>query len=135
MAGANRVLDQMAQGHTFLGSPPEALASGEVPTRVVGYAVSRSTPTMEGDRVNLHYEGEGLPLTPGFGVALVDDSIEVFRGVLIFETEPSPSFPEIGSLVGANSTIPLFGIRVHWTSVNDDSCPIFPQPDSSAASD
>lgn len=135
MAGANRVLDQMAQGFAFLGTPPEALLEGNVPTRVVGYAVNRSVPVVDGERVRLQYEGEGLPQTPGFGVGLIDDSTEVFRGVLIFETEPNPSFPEIGTVVDGTNTVPLFAVRIHWTSVNDDTCALFPPMDTSSTSD
>jgi hypothetical protein len=134
MASGNRVLDQLATGTSLLQTPPEEMQSGYVPTRAIGYGASRSMAAMNGDSVILGYEGEGLPDTPGFGVALVDDSVEVFRGVLIFAPGPPP-YPQLGTIVGANHTIPLFGMRIHWSSVNSDRCPLFPSPDTTAASD
>jgi len=134
MASGNRVLDQLATGSSVLRTPPVAMLEGYVPTRVLGYGASRSMAAADGDRVVLGYEGEGLPKFPGFGVALVDDSIEVFRGVLIFEPEPPP-YPELGSIAGPNSSIPLFGMRIHWSSVNSDRCPLFPSSDTTATSE
>ncbi len=129
MASGNRVLDQLATGSSVLQTPPEAMLQGYVPTRVVGHAASRSLAAADDGKVVLGYEGEGLPELPGFGLALVDDSIEIFRGVLIFAPAPPP-YTELGSVTSASHSVPLFGIRIHWSSVNSDRCPLFPSADT-----
>jgi hypothetical protein len=81
--------------------------------------------------LSLGYDGEGLPSEPGFAVAIVDDSSEAFRGVLIFETNPPEGYPELGVVAQGANSVPLFGLRIHWSSVNSEDCPIFAAPDSS----
>ena len=131
IASANRVLDQMPNVHAILSEPPEELTAGYVPTRVVGFATARSVATgNEEGPFTLGYDGEGLPAAPGFAVAIVDDSSEVFRGVLIFETDPPQGYPELGVVAQGANSVPLFGLRVHWSSVNSEDCPIFTAPDS-----
>lgn len=134
MASGNRVLDQLAAGNTLLSTPPGALMEGPVPTRVIGHAASHSLASFDGDSVTLAFEGEGLPDAPGFGVALVDDSVEVFRGVLIFAPQPPP-YSQLGSIQGRANRIPLFGMRIHWSSVNSEQCPLFPAPDTTTTSE
>ena len=132
IASANRVLDQVPNTYALLSEPPEALTAGYVPTRVVGFATARSMATSDGEGpLTLGYDGEGLPAEPGFGVAIVDDSSEVFRGVLIFETNPPEGYPELGVVAQGENSVPLFGLRIHWSSVNSEDCPIFAAPDSS----
>jgi hypothetical protein len=129
IAGANRVLDQLANVHAILHEPPVEIVQGAVPTRVVGYATSRSVPLDTSGVLTLGYEGEGLPPQPGFALAVVDDSSEVFRGILVFETEPPQGYPELGVLTQGADSVPLFGLRIHWSSVNSDDCPLFTPQD------
>jgi len=132
IASANRVLDQMPNVFAILSELPEELTAGYVPTRVVGFATARSVALGDEDGpFTLGYDGEGLPAEPGFAVAIVDDSSEVFRGVLVFETEPPQGYPELGVVTQGENTVPLFGLRIHWSSVNSEDCPIFAAPDSS----
>jgi hypothetical protein len=131
LASANRVLDQMPNIHAVLTDPPPDM-TGVIQARVVGYGRARALVGDGPDGVLVGYEGEGFPELPGFGVALVDDSIEVFRGVLIFLIEPPENYPEIGTLAGASGNLPLFGLRVNWSSVNSERCPIFPAPDTTS---
>jgi hypothetical protein len=134
MASGNKVLDQLQNVHALLEEPPTELLSGAVPTRVLGYGSSQSLAAEGEGGAVLGYEGDGLPAEPGFGLALVDDSSEVFRGVLVFEVQPPPGFPQIGTISSATSTLPLFGLRIHWSSVNSDQCPLFvEQADTTSA--
>jgi hypothetical protein len=55
----------------------------------------------------------------------VDDSSEVAHGVLIYDKEVQDAMPRIGTISGSASTIPLYGLRVNWPSVNDARCPMF----------
>lgn len=98
-----------------------------LPGKVVGRGTTPLVKTSGPDGLVLHYEGEGLPKLPGFGLLLVDDSLEVARGVLIFEPESPPGFARLGSIVSATSTtaLPLLGLRVHWPSLNAPRCPMF----------
>lgn len=131
LASGGRVLDQVANVNAVLRTPPEAMLSEVSPTRVVGHATARSVPREGPDGLVLTYEGEGMPAEPGFGVALVDDSSEVYRGVMIFEVSP-PDYPLMGVITNGISTLPLFGVRVHWSSVNSEKCPIFSLPDTTS---
>lgn len=135
IASANRVLEQIPNVHALLHDPPAALTQGPVPTRVVGHGTGRSHGSESPDGVVLEYEGGNLPRLPGFAVALVDDSSEVFRGVLVFETEPPPNYPLIGGVRGPDAPmLPLIGLRINWGTVNSDRCPLFKAIDSTAAS-
>ena len=71
------------------------------------------------------YEGAGFPLQPGFAVAIVDDSTEAFRGILIFETDGPADYPQIGTLSSAESTLPLYAMRAPWSQISTSECPLF----------
>jgi hypothetical protein len=133
LAGANRVLAQLPMIHAVLTDPPPEM-TGVVPARVVGYSPARASVGDGPDGVVLDFEGEGFPELPGFGVALVDDSIEVFRGVLIFMVEPPEDYPEIGTVFGDSTNVPLYALRVNWSSVNSERCPIFSPVDTATSS-
>ena len=57
---------------------------------------------------------------------MIDDSSEVFRGILIWDKEPPPiEFPSIGTIADSNVVMPLIAVRLSWASVNSDRCPVF----------
>ncbi len=124
IAGASMASQQLLNRHAWLTQPPADLKA-VVPTRVVGHGTARSLVTRGPTGLVLGYEGEGFPATPGFGVLLVDDSSEVTRGVLIYDKEEQDAIPVLGTIWGAASTIPLYGMRVNWSSVSDPRCPLF----------
>ena len=123
IAGASMALQQIINEPARLTSPPGGLASA-IPARVVGYAPAKVLVTDAPNGLVMGYEGTGFPNTPGFGLLLVDDSSEVVRGVLIYDKEEQ-DLPKIGTISGSTSTIPLYGLRVNWSSVSDARCPIF----------
>ncbi len=129
MAGATMVLDQMRTGTKVLTAVPAAV-EGPVPTRVVGYGTSRSLAAPGADGVVLTYEGEGLPRIPGFGLILVEDSAETFKGVLVFETEPPLDYPLLGAISDPVITLPVYGLRVTWAAVSQPRCPLFAEIDT-----
>jgi hypothetical protein len=100
-----------------------------VPARVVGRGTAHALAARTDSGVALGYEGEGFPDRPGFGVALVDDSSEVFRGVLIFDSDGPADYPQIGTVSSASSTVPLYAMRITWSRVSNPKCPLF-APDS-----
>lgn len=124
IAGAAMATQQLRNRHAWLVKPPTDLKA-VVAARVVGRGTARALVTSGPDGLVLGYEGEGFPATPGFGVLLVDDSSEVTRGVLIYDKEEQDAIPKLGTISGAASTIPLYGMRVNWTSVSDPRCPLF----------
>jgi len=105
-----------------------------LPARVVGRGTTRVLVTRGPGGLIMGFEGEGFPRTPGFGVLLVDDSSEVTRGVLIYDKEEQDAIPKLGTISGAASTIPLYGMRVNWGGVSDPRCPLFAPlaPDSTS---
>lgn len=134
LAGASRIIDQLTQVHSALTVPPVELEQGIVRARVVGYGTTAATTAaVEDGSVAVQYTGQGFPETPGFGVALVDDSSEVFHGILIWDKEPPPvDYPRIGTIADANIVMPLIGVRLNWASVYSERCPLFAELDSTS---
>lgn len=125
LAVGSVVLDRFQVGSTVLNEAPEALKSGVVPTRVVGYGTARALAAQGPDGVALGYEGEGFPARPGFALALVDDSSQVLRGVLVFESDGPADYPQLGTISGASGMLPLYGMRIRWDAVSSERCPLF----------
>ena len=96
-----------------------------LPGKVVGNGTNRVVKTGRADSLVLRFDSPDLPKLPGFGLLLVDDSLEVVRGVLVFEPESPPGFERIGTVVGGPANLPLLGLRVHWPSLNAPKCPMF----------
>ena len=131
LAAGNKILDKFQTGNTVLHTAPPAL-QGEVPARVVGRGTATALAARTDSGLALGYQGEGFPARPGFAVALVDDSSEVFHGVLIFETDGPADYPQLGTISSATSTIPLYGMRVTWSEVSSPKCPLFAPRDTTA---
>lgn len=124
LAGANAVLERFQAATTVLDQAPQGLA-GTVPARVVGFGTGRAL-VGEGEAgLVAGFEGEGFPARPGFAVALVDDSTEAVRGILIFETRGPADYPQLGTISSATGTLPLYGMMVRWSNVSTERCPLF----------
>jgi len=124
IAAASMVMQSLQDLSHAVTTPP-ANVPDSLPAKVVGHGTVRSTVSRGTESLTLRYEGENLPTLPGFGLLLVDDSLEVVRGVLIFEPESPPGFAKLGTIAGDNSALPLIGLRVHWPSLNAPRCPMF----------
>jgi len=124
MAGASMVLQQFGVPGKILEEIPDGVG-GVVPARVVGFGSARALAAAGPEGAVLGYEGPGFPRTPGFGLVLVEDSLEVFQGVLIFDTDPPRGVPQLGTISSTTSTIPLYGLRVTWAAVSSPRCPLF----------
>lgn len=124
MAGATRVLDQLRVTTKVLSELPAGV-EGTVPARVVGYGTARALAGSGPEGAVLGYEGPGFPPVPGFGLILVEDSTDTFQGVLIYEIDPPPGYPQLGTISSATTTIPVYGLRVIWSAVSDRKCPLF----------
>ena len=132
LASATRIIDEVTDPLSAITDAPDELRGGVVPARVVGYGTSPALAgTAEDGSILVQFSGEGFPERPGFGAALVDDSSEIFRGILIWDKQPPPDdYPTLGSIASPNTVIPLIGVLVHWGSVNSERCPLFAQIDS-----
>jgi hypothetical protein len=130
VAQARVVFDQFQARTTVLDSAPPGL-EGAVPARVVGHGTGQALAAraQEGGMV-LGFEGGGFPARPGFAVTLVDDSSEVVRGVLVFESDGPADYPQIGTISSSTSTLPLYAMRITWSRVSDQRCPLFAARDS-----
>lgn len=124
IAGASMASQQLQNRHAWLVQPPRDLKP-VMPARIVGYGTTRALVSQGPEGLVLGFEGQGFPTTPGFGVLLVDDSTEATRGVLIYDKEEQDAIPKLGTISGASSTIPLYGMRVNWGMVSDPRCPLF----------
>jgi hypothetical protein len=87
----------------------------------------------EQDRLVMGYQKTEFPITATYALLVVDDSTQRAQGVLIYESEPPKSYPRLGTVTGgpgggggagAERTVPLFGVRVDWSSVNNPRCPL-----------
>lgn len=129
MAAGTMILDQFQGRTTVLETAPPDLV-GTVPARIVGRGTARALVARTETGVALGYEGEAFPEIPGFAVALVDDSTEVLRGVIIFESAGPADYPQIGVISSATSSLPLYAMRITWSRVSEPRCPLFAGADS-----
>jgi len=131
LAGASMVLEQFATPGKVLSELPGGV-EGIVPARVVGRGTARALAGTGPQGAVLGYEGEGFPSTTGFGLVIVEDSLETFQGILIFETEPPRGIPQLGTISSHTTTLPLYGLRVTWNAVSSERCPLFAPLDTGA---
>jgi hypothetical protein len=129
MAAGTMILDQFQGRTTVMDSAPPDLV-GTVPARIIGRGTAHALVARTETGVALGYEGEGFPEIPGFAVALVDDSTEALRGVVIFESAGPADYPQIGVISSATSSLPLYAMRITWSRVSEPRCPLFAEADS-----
>jgi hypothetical protein len=125
LAGPTALLTQFSIPRQTLSQPPARLPERLVTRMVAGPAYS----SIVGRADSLLVVGvEGtLPATakPGFGVLVVDTS-ERARGVMLFEGDPVEGAPRIGDVSIGSVTLPLIGIQVDPSKIEDPNCPFFP---------
>ncbi len=125
LAGPTSLLTQFSVPRQTLSQPPSRLPEKLVTRMVAGPAL----PSIVGRTDSLlliGVEGE-LPPTgkPGFGVLVVDRS-EKARGVMLYEGDPVEGAPRIGNVSIGDKTLPLIGVQVDPSKVEDPNCPFFP---------
>ena len=125
LAGPTALLTQFSVPRQTLSTPPRNLPEHLVARVVAGPAL----PAIVGRTDSLLVIGvEGtIPPTvkPGYGV-LVLDTTEKARGVMLFEGTPVEGAPTIGTVTVGDATLPLIGIQVDPTRIEDPHCPFFP---------
>lgn len=125
LAGPTALLTQFSVPRQTLSTPPQKLPERLVARVVAGPAL----PAIVGRTDSLLVIGvEGaIPpsIKPGYGV-LVLDTGEKARGVMLFEGIPVDGAPTIGTVTLGDATLPLIGIQLDPTRIEDPHCPFFP---------
>ena len=130
LVGPSMIQQRLAVANAVLTESPRGLPP-KLPARVIFVGEGAKPP--EGDvlvaynreQLVIGYQGSGFPPAPGgYGVLVVDDSTQRAEGVLIYESDPPRNFPQLGTVTGADRTVPLFGVRVDWPGVNNPRCPL-----------
>lgn len=125
LAGPVMILDQFSVPGQTLSRPPGSLPEG-LAVRVAAGPVVRG---LVGRVDSLMIVGVDQPLpaapVPGFGVLITDLEGQV-RGVILFEGAPLAGAPLLGTVQAGERSIPLLGLRVDPSRVEDARCPMFP---------
>jgi hypothetical protein len=125
LAGPTALLGQFSVPEQTLASPPRQLPERMVVRLVAGPAYPAVVGRSDSSWV-VGVEG-ALPekVNPGFGVLVLDQSGKS-RGTMLFEGTPVEGAPQIGTVSVGNATIPLIGIQLDPTRIEDPRCPFFP---------
>jgi hypothetical protein len=125
LAGPTALLTQFSVPRQTLGAPPRSLPERLV-TRVVAGPALPSIVGRTDSALVIGVDGS-VPSTikPGYGV-LVLDTGERARGVMLYEGTPVEGAPQIGTVTVGSATLPLIGIQVDPSRIEDPHCPFFP---------
>jgi hypothetical protein len=125
LAGPTALLTQFSIPRQTLSAPP-----GRLPERLVARVVAGpALPAIVGradSQLIIGVEGAVPPtIRPGYGVLVVDPA-ETSRGVMLFEGMPVEGAPPIGTVTVGAATLPLIGIQLDPSRIEDPRCPFFP---------
>lgn len=125
VAGPSLVLSEFSTPGAALTSLPTTLPARLVARFVAGPARA-AVVGRRGDSLEVGIEG-ALPATahPGFGI-LVTDTKGGVRGVLVFDGTPVLGAPLLGEVTTGPVRVPLIGITLEPTRVENPGCPFFP---------
>lgn len=139
LAGPALIQQQLVNLSYVLTEAPRGLPAS-LPARVVFIGEGPKPQQGEmliayaGNRLVMGYQGAGFPAAPGgYGLLVVDDSTRRAQGVLVYESQVPRNYPELGTVTGADRSIPLFGVRVNWAGVNNPRCPLLGDATPAAA--
>ena len=138
IAGPTLVLQRVADTRALLLDAPRGLPD-RLPLRIVGNA--DQTTMLVGyqqGRLVLRSDSGPLPVvrtdslgkdSTVFAVLVADDTSHRVEGALIYESpRPPAAFPRIGSLSDGSRTIPVYGVKLDWASMNNPRCPLLGAP-------
>jgi hypothetical protein len=125
LAGPTALLTQFSVPRQTLSAPPAKLPERLVTRVVAGPALPAIVGRADSQLV-IGVDG-AIPSTikPGYGV-LVLDTAETARGLMLFEGTPVEGAPPIGSVNVGGTTLPLIGIQLDPSRIEDPRCPFFP---------
>ncbi len=125
LAGPTALLTQFSVPRQTLSTPPAHLPERLVVRLVAGPAyrgiVGRS------DSLWIVGVDGALPagIKPGFGVLVLDPKGSA-RGVMLFEGSTVEGAPVLGNVSVGSASLPLIGIQVDPSKIEDPRCPFFP---------
>lgn len=123
--GPLAVLGEFSTAGQTLPTPPTSLPA-RLPVRLVAGPVLPALVSQDQAKWVIGVVGAPPPkFHAGYGV-LVEDTARQARGVVVYEGEIVRGAPVIGSVVLADSTVPLIGVSLLLSKVEDARCPIFP---------
>jgi hypothetical protein len=137
LVGPRLIQQQLTVLPYVLTDAPRGL-SASLPALVAGTAQQGEVAvSYAGLRLALTYRGPSFPPFPNdstvYALLVVDDSTQRAQGVLIYESiRPPTTFPQLGTVAGADKTVPLYGVRVDWASVSNPRCPLLGAPSPAA---
>jgi hypothetical protein len=138
LVGPSLIQQQMADARALLTDAPRGLPS-TLPARVAGSAdTGRVLVGNDTERLELELQGIPLPVisvdstrrdSTVFALLLVDDSTSVVQGVLLYERDRPPAeYPRLGVVASGSRNVPLYGLRLNWSSVSNPQCPLLGGP-------
>lgn len=125
MTGPLIALEGFARGDALL-TPPAGLPP-TLPARfVAGPAVRALVSTDAGGALVASVDAE-VPenARPGYGVLLVDRSRDPL-GILVYDGVPVRGALSLGTIEVGDSLLPLLGLEVTPSAIEDARCPLFP---------
>lgn len=126
IAGATMLLQEFGVPNQTLSEPPADLPPRLITRVAAGPAFEGVVGRTADSGWVIGVEGTLPPaIRPGFGVLILDLAGQA-RGVMIFESEPLRGAPHIGKLAVDTLMLPLLGIQLDPTRVEDPRCPLFP---------
>jgi len=125
LAGPTALLTQFSVPRQTLGVPPRSLPERLVARVVAGPALPAIVGRSD-SQVVVGVDGTIPPATrPGYGVLVLDTSGKA-RGVMLYEGLPVEGAPQIGTVSAGDTTLPLIGIQLDPSRIEDPRCPFFP---------
>jgi len=125
LAGPTALLTQFSVPRQTLSTPPAHLPERLVVRLVAGPAYRG----IVGRSDSLWIVGVDGPLPagikPGFGVLVLDPKGSA-RGVMLFEGSTVEGAPVLGNVSVGSASLPLIGIQVDPSKIEDPRCPFFP---------
>ena len=127
MVGPTLIQQQLTKAPYVITDAPRGLPPS-LPARVAATPPQGEVlVAYERDLLVMGFEKAEFPLTATYALLVVDDSTQRAMGVLIYESESPKSYPRLGTVTGGPNgerTVPLYGVRVDWPSVNNPRCPL-----------
>jgi hypothetical protein len=134
LVGPSLIQQQLNNARALLTDAPRGMPAS-LPARVAGEAdTGRALVATDHDRLVLSFVGNGFPPVQTdsarsdssvYALLLVDDSTDVVKGVLVYAgRRPPKEYPRLGAMVGNDQTVPLFGLRLDWSTISNPRCPL-----------
>ncbi len=131
LAGPGLITSQLSNARDVLTDPPRGIPDS-LPALVIQKSNDRGAVIVGRDaegKVSMQFRGPAFP-AQGYGLLVVDDTSQRTMGVLILDQEEPKRHPAIGTVVGGNTALNLYGVLVDWASVSNPRCPLFGGPAS-----